>query len=82
MSTVLRAGKRRCDAVCHNAIKEHCSCICSGKYHGSNVQPNKAEAKEEVKQLLRDKAIKQVEESFARAEQQPAFDFYGDQLPS
>jgi len=46
------------------------------------VQPNKAEAKEEVKQLLRDKAIKQVEESFARAEQQPAFDFYGDQLPS
>jgi hypothetical protein len=82
MSTVLKAGKRRCDAVCHDAKGTECGCICGGRYHGSNVQPSKAAAQEEVKQLLRDKAIKQVEESFARAEQQPAFDFYGDQLPS
>jgi len=43
------------------------------------VQPSKADAKEEVRQILRAKAIKQVEESFAKAEQQPAFDFFGDQ---
>lgn len=83
MSTVLRAGKRRCDAVCHNATKEQCGCICGGKYHGSNVHESKAAAKEEVKQLLRDKAVKQVEAAFVRAEQEPTFDFYGDQqLPS
>ncbi len=76
MSTVLRAGKRRCDAVCHNALGEKCGCICQGKFHGSSVLPSKAEAAAEVKKILRDKAIKQVEESFARAEQEPMFDFW------
>lgn len=76
MSTVLKQGRRRCDAVCHTAQHEKCGCICNGKYHGSSVSPEKAAAAEEVKQLLRDKAIKQVEESFARAEQEPMFDFW------
>ena len=38
MATVLKMGKRRCDAVCHNATKEHCTCICDGKYHGAKIK--------------------------------------------
>lgn len=35
MSTVLREGNRRCDAVCHHAAGSVCGCICKGKFHGS-----------------------------------------------
>ena len=79
MSTVLRAGNRRCDAVCHNALGEKCGCICQSKFHGSSVLPSKAEAAAEVKKILRDRAVKQVEESFERASQQPEFNFYAPQ---
>jgi len=25
----------RCDAKCHNATHEKCTCICGGRYHGA-----------------------------------------------
>ena len=38
MSVILREGKRRCDAVCHDAVGSKCTCICAGKYHGSAIK--------------------------------------------
>lgn len=38
MATVLKIGKRRCDAICHNATKGHCTCICAGRYHGAKIK--------------------------------------------
>lgn len=38
MATVMSQGRRRCDAVCHNAAGTDCKCICLGKYHGSHLK--------------------------------------------
>ena len=76
MSTVLRSGNRRCDAVCHQALGEKCGCICQGKFHGCAVSPAKLEALAEVKKILKDKAVKQVEEAFES--QQPTFDYHSE----
>ena len=29
---------RRCDASCHNAKSEKCSCICKGRFHGKGSE--------------------------------------------
>lgn len=34
MTTLVRAGRFRCDATCHNAGGKRCACICGGRLHG------------------------------------------------
>lgn len=34
MTTLVRAGRFRCDATCHNARGKRCACICGGRLHG------------------------------------------------
>lgn len=34
MTTLVRAGRHRCDATCHNAGGRACRCICGGVLHG------------------------------------------------
>lgn len=38
MTTLLLAGKRRCDARCHEARGKACVCVCDGHYHGARGQ--------------------------------------------
>jgi hypothetical protein len=76
MSTVLKAGARRCDAVCHNASGTKCGCICQGKYHGCNVQTSKTEVKEEVRQIVLSKIVARIEEGLDRIANQPELDYY------
>lgn len=41
MPTVMKQGNRRCDAICHDARKEKCTCICGGKNHGKGFEQAK-----------------------------------------
>ena len=37
--------KKSCTGTCHNAKHEHCTCICGGRYHGSNHLPGGVQQK-------------------------------------
>jgi len=42
---------RACSATCHNAVKDKCSCICGGKYHGGKTVPRNEQLREEQDRL-------------------------------
>lgn len=48
MATIITMGNsngtRRCDATCHKATKQKCSCVCGGRYHGKGSSEKAQEA--------------------------------------
>jgi hypothetical protein len=35
---LMRSGRRVCGKQCHRAKGDSCSCLCQGKYHGSETK--------------------------------------------
>jgi hypothetical protein len=61
MSTILKTGRRRCDAVCHTAHGSKCGCICGGKFHGASVTVSKAAERAEIEDIVLTKAMQAAE---------------------
>ena len=62
MSTILKTGKRRCDAVCHNARGIKCGCLCGGKFHGAVVTASKTAERAEIEDIVLTKAMQRIQE--------------------
>jgi hypothetical protein len=73
MSTILKSGKRRCDAVCHSAKGVKCGCICCGKFHGASINVSKTAERAELEDIVLTKAMKAVAELSDNNDQQPSF---------
>ena len=58
MSTILKSGKRRCDAICHSAKGIKCGCICGGKFHGAAVTASKTAERAEIEDIVLTKAMR------------------------
>ena len=58
MSTILKSGKRRCDAVCHTAHGSKCGCVCNGKFHGAAVNRSKSAERAEIEEVVLAGALK------------------------
>ena len=57
MATILKTGKRRCDAVCHTAKGSKCGCICGGKFHGAVVTVSKTTERAEIEEIVLTRAV-------------------------
>jgi hypothetical protein len=60
MSTILKQGKRRCDAVCHRAKGTSCGCICGGKFHGATVTASKTAERAEIEDIVLTQAMQSI----------------------
>lgn len=70
-------GKRRCDAVCHNAYGVKCTCICGGKFHGACVIRTNGDERQERENIVLAKTKRTVPPSDTPTENQPAI--FGDE---
>jgi hypothetical protein len=60
MSTILKSGKRRCDAVCHTAHGSKCGCVCNGKFHGAAVNRSKTAERAEIEDIVLTQAMQSI----------------------